>query len=91
MFNRFAAKHAHLFEEGCNAFETENKLEYTEVYKEFLGLLEKKVECVIQESGINGETFYQELKKQKGSEDAQIFIEILLSLADYTNFIDMMR
>ena len=26
-FNRFAAKHAHLFDEGCNATADENKLE----------------------------------------------------------------
>ena len=28
IFNRFAEKHAHLFDEGCNANESENKLEY---------------------------------------------------------------
>jgi hypothetical protein len=27
IFNRFAEKHSHLFEEGCDAVETENKLE----------------------------------------------------------------
>jgi len=27
IFNRFAAKHAHLFEDGINAHEVENKLE----------------------------------------------------------------
>ena len=27
-FNKFAAKHAHMFEEGCDAKESENKLEY---------------------------------------------------------------
>lgn len=32
MFARFAKKHAHLFDENCDASETENKLEYTAVY-----------------------------------------------------------
>ena len=27
-FNKFAAKYAHLFDEGCNARMTENKIEY---------------------------------------------------------------
>lgn len=27
IFNNFAEKHAHLFDEGCDARETENKLE----------------------------------------------------------------
>lgn len=27
MFNEFAARHAHLFEDGCDAEEMENKLE----------------------------------------------------------------
>jgi len=34
IFNRFAAKHHHLFDADCAA-ETEQKLEYTQVFKEF--------------------------------------------------------
>lgn len=33
VFNKFAAKHAHLFQEGCDATESENKLEHTQVYE----------------------------------------------------------
>jgi hypothetical protein len=32
VFNRFAVKHSHLFEDGCDAVTGENKLEYTQVY-----------------------------------------------------------
>ena len=35
IFKAFAAKHAELFEDGCDALGTENKLEYTAVYNEF--------------------------------------------------------
>lgn len=35
LFMKFASKHAHLFDEDCDAVATENKLEYTTVYQEF--------------------------------------------------------
>ena len=35
IFKAFATKHAKLFEDGCDALGTENKLEYTAVYNEF--------------------------------------------------------
>ena len=35
IFNKFAAKHAALFETEADGFNVENKLEYTEVYNEF--------------------------------------------------------
>ena len=51
-FNRFAEKHSHLFDEECDAKESENKLEYfsvyirryTSVYREFQEVFEKKIE-----------------------------------------------
>ncbi len=44
IFNRFAEKHAHLFEDKFKAGEAENKLEYTQVFKEFQELFESKIE-----------------------------------------------
>ena len=44
MFAKFAEKHAPLFDDDCDAGETENKLEYTTVYQEFQLLFEKKIE-----------------------------------------------
>ena len=32
IFNRFAEKHHHMFEDGCDAEKMENKLEYTQVF-----------------------------------------------------------
>ena len=40
IFNTFAAKHAALFEENCDALQSENKLEYTAVYNEFCQVFE---------------------------------------------------
>ena len=57
VFNAFAAKHANLFTQECDAIESENKLEYayyllndcsyfrhTQVYEEFQQLFESKIE-----------------------------------------------
>ena len=35
IFEAFASKHAELFEDNCDALQSENKLEYTAVYNEF--------------------------------------------------------
>ena len=44
IFNAFAAKHAHLFDEDCDAEVTENKLEHTAIYNEFCNLFEGRIE-----------------------------------------------
>ena len=40
IFKAFASKHAELFEDGCDALGSENKLEYTAVYNEFCQVFE---------------------------------------------------
>jgi hypothetical protein len=44
LFMKFASKHAHLFDDNCDAVETENKLEYTAVYQEFQETFEQQIE-----------------------------------------------
>lgn len=44
IFKAFATKHAALFEDGCDALGTENKLEYTAVYNEFCQVFEQHIE-----------------------------------------------
>ena len=44
IFKSFASKHAHLFEEECDALGSENKLEYTAVYNEFCQVFEQHIE-----------------------------------------------
>merc|ERR1712083_872756 len=55
MFNEFAAKHHEIFEADCDAEDMENKLEYTQVYKEFCVLFETTIENLIKESGFSTE------------------------------------
>ena len=47
IFNRFAAKHAHLFPEEMDADEAEQKLEYTPIFQEFCTLFEQHIESKI--------------------------------------------
>eukprot|EP00352_Strombidinopsis_acuminata_P005875 CAMPEP_0176371958 /NCGR_PEP_ID=MMETSP0126-20121128/25063_1 /TAXON_ID=141414 ORGANISM="Strombidinopsis acuminatum, Strain SPMC142" /NCGR_SAMPLE_ID=MMETSP0126 /ASSEMBLY_ACC=CAM_ASM_000229 /LENGTH=99 /DNA_ID=CAMNT_0017731625 /DNA_START=25 /DNA_END=324 /DNA_ORIENTATION=+ len=62
IFNKFAAKHAGLFEEGCDANETENKLEYTQAYDEFCKEFEDKIEAIIKDCDITVEQFFEAIK-----------------------------
>ena len=47
IFNRFAQKHAHLFEQDFEVDGTEQKLEYTAVFKEYQELFEGHIERMI--------------------------------------------
>eukprot|EP00347_Sterkiella_histriomuscorum_P019658 403340779 len=83
IFNRFAAKHAHLFDDGVDAREVENKLEYTQVFKEYQELFEAKIESLIKDSGVSVEEFFEILKKKsEDDEEAKIFVQIMLSQAN---------
>mmetsp|Transcript_17686 Transcript_17686/g.12731 ORF Transcript_17686/g.12731 Transcript_17686/m.12731 type:complete len:84 (+) Transcript_17686:52-303(+) len=62
IFNKFAEKHANLFDDGCDAKETENKLEYTQAYEEFCKEFEEKIEVIIKECNITVEQFYEAMK-----------------------------
>ncbi len=44
IFNKWAAKHASKFDEDFDAEGGENKLEYTQIYKEFQDLFETEIE-----------------------------------------------
>ena len=43
IFNTFAEKHQHLFEDDCDIL-TEQKLEYTQIFNEFQVLFESHIE-----------------------------------------------
>ncbi|CDW78852.1 UNKNOWN [Stylonychia lemnae] len=82
IFNRFAEKHAHLFEAGFEAKATENKLD----------LRAKLILELIKDSGVSVEQFFEILKqKSETDEEAQIFVQIMLSVSEYENFVEMMR
>ena len=92
IFNRFAEKHHESFEEGCDATQMENKLEYTQIYKEYQDLFESKIEEIIKRAAVDPEEFLKMMnEKSKTDEQAEMFLQILLSCTDFTNFVEMMR
>ena len=92
IFNKFAAKHEKTFEEDFEAKDGENKLEYTEAYNEFCKIFEQHIERIIQECNITVDQFYQAIKTaQEKNEDAKFYLEILMSVTDYENFVGMMK
>ena len=91
MFSRFAGKHARHFAPGVAAEEGENKLEYTTAYEEFVQLYEGKLEEFIGAEGLTVERFFEQVKKDaKQDEDTAVFVHVILALADYGTFVDMM-
>ncbi|KAF4318387.1 hypothetical protein BBO99_00007441 [Phytophthora kernoviae] len=92
---------AHTFEtfaeENCHAFDLESeemKLEYTDIYNEFLALFEKKLEGYIKSQGSTVHEFY-ELVRQAYQTDREsgtvLCSEILVATADFDVFVLMMR
>lgn len=92
IFNAFAAKHQALFLEECDAEGMENKLEYTAVYKEFCGVFEAHIEKIIGLCGVSVEQFFDALKTLQAKDpENNFYVEVLLSVTEYSNFIDMMK
>lgn len=91
LFNEFASKHEALFEVNVDA-ENEQKLEYTNVYKEFVKLFEELIEKLIVECGVGVQEFFDALKMiVEKDDDNKFYVEVLLSVTDYQNFLDMMK
>lgn len=91
LFNRFAAKHAHLFHAASSAEGEENKLEHTAAYRDFVQLFEVKIEAIITEEGLDVLTFFNQMKKDaEEDEDVKVFAQILLAVTDYRSFVSMM-
>ena len=92
MFKKFAQKHADKFKKSPDIPYDEHKLEYTDVYNEFQSLFEGKIEELIEKSGATTEEFIDVIKeKSKNDEEVKMFLEILISVSDYTTFSEMME
>ncbi|KAL3663207.1 hypothetical protein V7S43_011617 [Phytophthora oleae] len=89
-FETFAELHCHAFDLDSD----EMKLEYTDIYNEFLALFEKKLEAFIRSQGATVHEFYEmvrrayEIDRQSGT---VLCSEILVATADFDVFVLMMR
>ena len=91
MFMNFANKHKDLFNVTEGIDMEEHKLEFTEVYTEFQKLFESKIEELIGQAGISEAEFIDAIKKKSETdEEVKMFLEILVSVSDYENFLEMM-
>ena len=92
LFNDFAKKHAALFEDECDASAMENKLEYTNAYKEFCATFEERIEKIIADCGTTVEKFFEILKNESEQMgEPSFYVELILAITDYHNFVDMMK
>ncbi|KAG6613897.1 uncharacterized protein IUM83_10222 [Phytophthora cinnamomi] len=89
-FETFAENHCHAFDLDSD----EMKLEYTDIYNEFLALFEEKLEAYIRSQGATVHEFYElvrrayEIDRQSGT---VLCSEILVATADFDVFVLMMR
>ncbi|POM71287.1 hypothetical protein PHPALM_7368 [Phytophthora palmivora] len=89
-FEAFAEHHCHAFDLDSD----EMKLEYTDIYNEFLALFEQKLEAFIRSQGATVQEFYElvrrayEIDRQSGT---VLCSEILVATADFDVFVLMMR
>ncbi|OMJ96179.1 hypothetical protein SteCoe_362 [Stentor coeruleus] len=91
MFNTFAKKYSNLFTADMKVTETENKIEHTLAYQEFQHLFESKLDDLVCSEGLTVEEFFKLLQSQsKDDEDCRVFIQVLLSVSDYSSFVEMM-
>lgn len=63
------------------------------MYEEFQELFEQKIEELIKQCDVTVERFFEIVKEKSKDKDseASLFVQILLSVSEYTNFVEMMR
>ena len=65
---------------------------YTQVYNEFCTLFEKKIEQIVESCEVKPEDFFNALKREsEKSDDCAFYVEILLAVTEFQNFVDMMK
>jgi The ARF-like 2 binding protein BART len=93
LFNSFAKKYVQIFSADMVVTENENKIEHTLAYQEFQSIFEAKLDELVRSEGLTVEEFFKELQSQANDEedeDSKVFIQVLLSVSDYTSFVEMM-
>ena len=85
-FDGFIADHASSFL-GASAA-TEQRLEWTHLYNEYVALFDAKLQSFLEEAGTTQEAFLAEASTAVGLHDA--YLQIFLAHAEYDTFIDLM-
>ena len=71
---------------------TENNFLFSELFKNFQNIYEKKLEEIIKSCGISSEQFYKGLSRRCEEDDQEIilFVDIMNEIINYNSFIEMM-
>lgn len=80
--------------DNCHAIDLEteeNKLEYTDLYNDFLRAFEDKITTFIEDRGSCVQDFYDMLKAAEHNSDYDIFAQIMNATIDFDVFMQMMR
>ena len=85
-FDGFIADHASSFL-GASAA-TEQRLEWTHLYNEYVALFDAKLQSFLEGAGTTQEAFLAEASTAEGLHDA--YLQIFLAHAEYDTFIDLM-
>ena len=85
-FDAFIADHASSFL-GASAA-TEQRLEWTHLYNEYVALFDAKLQSFLEGAGTTQEAFLAEASTAEGLHDA--YLQIFLAHAEYDTFIDLM-
>lgn len=85
----FSVMQDNFFSRHCSTFteDEENKLEYTEIFNEYIDTIEKHIERNLDE--VNLQEFCASLNDRQGQIDGSL-LELLLSFSDFQIFKEMM-
>ena len=92
LFIDFARENKKHFAQANLGKSTENNFLFSELYKNFQGIYEKKLEEIIKSCGISSEQFYKGLSRRCEEDDQEIilFVDIMNEIINYNSFIEMM-
>ena len=63
---------------------------YTQIFQEYRTILEGHIERLVGECACTNDQFFEALQRNEDGE-TQLYVEIILAAADYSNFIEMMK
>ena len=92
LFIDFAKANKKYFANAGLGKSTENDFKFSELFQEFQGIYEGKLEELIKSKGMTSEQFYNGLSKRCEEDDQEIilFVDILNEIINYNSFIEMM-
>ena len=92
LFLDFAKENKKHFANANLGKSTENNFLFSELFKNFQNIYEKKLEEIINSCGLSSDQFYKGLSKRCEEDDQEIilFVDIMNEIINYNSFMEMM-